>query len=546
MRFDKIIGTIDPALISLAEEKMTRVFLELGSGIDNVMSGSANLGGDPLIFALLVPAVHIATLNVPTAATNGKFFFWNPHFLASASSLRLRLTCYHESSHALLMHPRRRGNRHLQLWNICADYIANGWIMEDLLIRFLRQAKTSGAQDRLRAEAKMKKTFVEGLGNYCTLEQCIAHLKDPDGLIPGMEQWKPEPVDPELAGMVLPAPDEDRELTDKEKRLLSKGKLHYTFFYADPSLTEEMKSPERIYNLLHESCPKCPACGKLGMVPPQKGAEGKGDGAGQTGEGEEGAEPGVNCSSPQGKSGCGTCGEWNNALDFGETLDTHLETIEDQDEMIKRFADAVQTAKAMAGNVPAQLIEELGQLSKPRISFPDFIRTQLSRARNGNSRNDFGRFRSKPLAFGMLIPKKKGRTATGIVLLDTSGSMSTENIALCISQLQNLDERAELTIVPCDSMVRWKSAIKIRRCNPAELFRIKVEGRGGTQLFSFFEQYQKEIGAADFLIILTDGLLDKKDIEKMQMTPPKVPVYWVIAGAEFIPPFGQKFDLLDN
>src|ERR1700685_1250879 len=103
MRFSQIIGEIDPKIVAAAEQKLTSVFLEFGAPIENTMIGTG-LGGDPLVFALIVPAVHIATNKIPTAGTNGRAFYWSPEFLVSKSQLGIRLTCYHESMHAIYMH----------------------------------------------------------------------------------------------------------------------------------------------------------------------------------------------------------------------------------------------------------------------------------------------------------------------------------------------------------------------------------------------------------------------------------------------------------
>ena len=62
----------------------------------------------------------------------------------------------------------------------------------------------------------------------------------------------------------LPKANEDRELTPQEQKELERREKAVRFYYADPALTEEMKSPERIYDFLYNLLPKCPKCGSVG------------------------------------------------------------------------------------------------------------------------------------------------------------------------------------------------------------------------------------------------------------------------------------------
>ena len=120
MEFSKQIGQMDKAMVKRAEERLTSIFLDLGGRPDNKSVGTL-MGGDPLVFSLVVPNQHIATSNLPTAATDGKFFYWNPEFVLKRSKIGLRLIAAHEAWHAIYMHPARIGRRNPKLWNICVD-----------------------------------------------------------------------------------------------------------------------------------------------------------------------------------------------------------------------------------------------------------------------------------------------------------------------------------------------------------------------------------------------------------------------------------------
>jgi predicted metal-dependent peptidase len=146
---------------------------------------------------------------------------------------------------------------------------------------------------------------------------------------------------------------------------------------------------------------------------------------------------------------------------------------------------------------------------------------------------------------GVMTPKRRNYVATFGCLLDTSGSMSNEDMAFGVSQLQSLDEKNEGTIVFADAEIYWDEAVKIKKCNAEELRKLKPVGRGGTMFGEFFDQYEKKIGECDFLIVITDGYLSDGDVSCMRN--PLVEVIWLLtANSSFTPPFGKVYNLIDD
>lgn len=585
MKFSKIIGKIDPRLVAQAEDKLSKVFLELAVRYDNghVSSG---MGGDPLIFSLMYPVEHVCTLNIPTAATDGKRYYWNPKFILKHSHRGLRIVCAHEAWHAIYMHPSRRGSRNPKLWNIAVDYIVNGTVMEDFKAR------------NMNAPAE----FSKHLGRYMPFNTFCEFVKNPYAKIPGFEDINPGIEDPNGTNpsCELPGPNEDRELTPQERKELEKREKGVRFFYADPDMEDDMKRPEKIYDILYSLLPKCSKCGRLGVYhkPDQKknqkgqqgqngqgqqgksgqsGQKGQGNGQGQPGQGSGQGSPsdqhshgdGQSCGCPDGhgdqsgdgqgqgqgtgngnsqtpgQGGGGSCDECGGGMDIfglGGTVDDHMDSEESEEKMAKRISEAMEAAKKMAGHVPAALEEELGKLTAPKITWKDIIRTRLLRARAGNGRNDWTRFRSRPMFSGLLVPKRKVHYAHFGCLVDTSGSMSKDDMAFGLSQLQSLDERSEGTLVPADAKIYWDKSVKITKCDAEELKKFVPVGRGGTMFAEFFSEYEQNIGHCDFLVVVTDGMLLDTDIANMKH--PGVDVIWLITSASaFTPPFGRVFDL---
>ena len=269
MKFSRIIGKIDPKLVQQAEEKLSSVFLELGTRYDNEHVGTG-YGGDPLIFSLMYPVDHVCTMNIPTAATDGRRYYWNPKFVLKHSKKGLRIICGHEAWHAIYMHPQRRGSRIPKLWNIAVDYIVNGTCMEDFKSRH---------HDPV-AE------FSKNLGRFMPLNVFCELIKNPFQKIAGFEDITPVMQDPDKPSCELPAPDEDRDLTPEEQKELERREKGVRFYYADAALDEEMKRPENIYDLLYSLLPKCPKCGRVGIYPSPK----KGKQQGQKGKGQKGQQ----------------------------------------------------------------------------------------------------------------------------------------------------------------------------------------------------------------------------------------------------------------
>lgn len=585
MKFSRILGKIDDSLVKQAEDRLSSIFLELGTRYNNEHVGSG-MGGDALIFGLMYPIEHVATLNMPTAATDGKRFYWNPKFVMKKSKIGLRIICSHEAWHAIYMHPQRRGSRLPKLWNIAVDYIVNGNCMDDFKAR----------------KMDAKEMFNKHLGKYMTLSQYVELLKDPFAPQKDFGDLQLDPMSPSVPRIELPPITEDRELTEEEQKELERREQNVKFYFADPDLEEDMKRPEKIYDLLYNLLPKCPNCGSIGIYKKpkkdqspdkskgknkdksdkkdqsgkpdkknkkskkNKGDQPSEDGSPQDGQGDNPGDSGENqshdhgdgqpcdCSSPdgklstnaQGKPCCGECGYGDDGIDIfdlGGTVDDHMDTSESEEKLAKRISDAMECAKKMAGHVPASLEDELGILTAPKVTWQDIIRTRLLKARAGNAKNDWTRFRSRPMFNGLLVPKRRSFHCQFGCLLDTSGSMSPDDMAFGLSQLASLDEKAEGTICPADATIYWEKSTKIKKCNFDELSKVKVCGRGGTVWAPFFTDYQKNIGKCDFLIIISDLYLCDQDVANMKN--PGIDVYWLCTSTNgnWTPPFGKILPL---
>jgi predicted metal-dependent peptidase len=83
----------------------------------------------PFFGTLAMFVRFIPSENIAAAATDGKDVFFNPNFLNSLSSEEQDGLLLHEILHAALLHPLRLRERDPQQWNIAADIVVNGMIL---------------------------------------------------------------------------------------------------------------------------------------------------------------------------------------------------------------------------------------------------------------------------------------------------------------------------------------------------------------------------------------------------------------------------------
>lgn len=85
----------------------------------------------PFFATLAMFARFKASLDLPTAATDGRDVFYNPHFMAALGDEHFDGVMLHEVLHAALLHVPRRSQRDPQGWNIAADIVVNGILLQN-------------------------------------------------------------------------------------------------------------------------------------------------------------------------------------------------------------------------------------------------------------------------------------------------------------------------------------------------------------------------------------------------------------------------------
>jgi predicted metal-dependent peptidase len=80
---------------------------------------------EPFFGTLALRPDYIMSDDIPTAATDGKNFYFNPKFLSSLNRYEMAGLLAHEIAHNMLAHSHRMGDRNPKKWNIACDYAIN-------------------------------------------------------------------------------------------------------------------------------------------------------------------------------------------------------------------------------------------------------------------------------------------------------------------------------------------------------------------------------------------------------------------------------------
>jgi predicted metal-dependent peptidase len=455
-------------------------------------------GGDPFMFALVQPKPHFLAREifgqpVKTAATDGKAFYWSPDFLDSLDANQTGTVLKHEKGHVFRFHcsPDRGVGWDPELRNIAYDYIVNG----------------SLEHDHIKSGRSRKFNLFGGpLGDPLRLKDLLEWI---DG-----------------------------------KAEFPKNQV---FCYSDPLVVS--RTADSIYHEIQAHSKKSPrrckkekgGCNALTIDP-------------KTGQ--------STIAKPWGPDCCQKCGAKPNPNGgtggFPDTLDTHVQVPNgaSKEEVMADLMKAADFARQVKGNVPAEVEALLKELREPKLTAHDMaVNCFQRRCKDVGDNKDYTRFVRRPQylwtqdengeyvpMYRLYQPKTFDYTPTWCCLLDTSGSMSDDNIADGLKETQIIASLhgSKGWIVPCDAKPYWDKKIEVT--TTADIRRTNVVGRGGTTFADFFRQLPKEMGnELDLVMVITDGYIDHIPLE----LAPNCEVIWVITAVnpQFKPEFGRVCQL---
>ena len=131
----------------------------------------------------------------PTAATDGRYFYYNRDFISKLNKQECIFLVAHEVDHCVYDHMSRRGSRKPKMWNAAADFVIN-WELHEHNIGKLPNPETSGIQACF--DAKYKGMFAEEVYELLLNDPNVGfpefdvHLEPGDGKGEPMteEEWR--------------------------------------------------------------------------------------------------------------------------------------------------------------------------------------------------------------------------------------------------------------------------------------------------------------------------------------------------------------------
>jgi len=199
------------------------------------------------------------------------------------------------------------------------------------------------------------------------------------------------------------------------------------------------------------------------------------------------------------------------------------------DEWRMRVTQAVQSAK-MQGKMPGHLESLIDDLLEPKLEWHEILRDfVLSSAKNNYVLIPSNK---KHLWRDIYLPSIKGESISIAVGIDTSGSMSDEDIRSALSEIQGICEQfTEYTLYLIQADYELQDFVEVDEFTPLP---DKIKGRGGTNFVPVFDEVNNRSLDISSLIYFTDGYCDN-----FPKAPP-YPVVWLIIGQDkFDPPFGS-------
>lgn len=190
---------------------------------------------------------------------------------------------------------------------------------------------------------------------------------------------------------------------------------------------------------------------------------------------------------------------------------------------INNIIDKIESSRSW-GTVPGNVIDVIKKSLEPKFNykalFQQFRSTVIS--------SDYDKTRMRPSRrFGYeAMGSKRKNTTSLLVAVDTSGSVSDEELALALGFIQGFFKYAvkKLDIVQFDTQIYPDSLVTIEK-RPKQW---KVHGRGGTDFNPVFDFVQKKDHPYDGVLIVTDGYASVPESKYLKSNYKHVKYLWVL------------------
>jgi predicted metal-dependent peptidase len=198
----------------------------------------------------------------------------------------------------------------------------------------------------------------------------------------------------------------------------------------------------------------------------------------------------------------------------------------------QRMAGAALQAQ-QAGKLGGMLARLVGDLLQPKLPW----RMLLARYMTQLARDDYSYARPSRREGEMIMPSLRSSQANIVVVLDTSGSVTNEELGEFLAEINTLKAqlRASITLHACDTVLSKDGPWVFEAW---EEFKLPQEfhGGGGTDFRPVFDWIERRGNSPDMLLYFTDAKGEFPAIE------PSYPVIWLVKGKAPVP-WGQRIQL---
>lgn len=168
-----------------------------------------------------------------------------------------------------------------------------------------------------------------------------------------------------------------------------------------------------------------------------------------------------------------------------------------------------QMSGRQAGDTAGNLLAELLDVPPPKVRWSEVLRGALYRAIAEAGRDDVSwSRRSRRSTTEIILPGGITYRCKAAVVIDTSGSMSDEDLARAVAETTAIVNNCRVPVFLVVHDHKVQEACWIRpgaRTVVHENLKKRMKGRGGTSFDEAYERVEKEPGKFNVLVHLTDG-----------------------------------------
>ncbi len=197
-----------------------------------------------------------------------------------------------------------------------------------------------------------------------------------------------------------------------------------------------------------------------------------------------------------------------------------------------RLAAAAQAAR-QAGKLSQSMMRWVDGLLAPSLPW----RALLARFFAVNQRDDYSWRRPSRREGDALLPRLSSEGLEVIAAIDTSGSISDDELRQFVTELDALkgQVRAKVTLLACDNHVAENAPWEYEPWDTMAL-PTDIEGGGGTDFRPVFDWVEHENRSPNMLVYFTDAA------GEFPKLPPNYPVIWLVKGKGEVP-WGERVQL---